>query len=294
MTESKDEASEAPQEDSPTEEAEQLQAAVELSRKAQGAAWVLAVAGILAGGAGVFLTENQVGTAVLFAGGAFFGIIALGGRLPSSIKIGDNEMKMAQALKARAEAQVYKAAAKRVADAPSEEVADLVSSVVNKSTSPHEANDHQRAVHRAATRRMMGINYENLVNAAVSGYAWDRGINVQREVSGGGGNRFDIVLHGNKKIAIEVVAKQVDTELSVLDVERFAHMARQAREHFDAVIFVSNVQLSGTAESFWSQFPESRSDTVHLIIPENDSLVAESLLPAIIGTEEPGRQTERD
>lgn len=65
----------------------------ELQRVSRSLSCLIGTASVVAGGISVFTTENQVGSGALLILGALFLIIAISGRIPSRLQIGDNSME---------------------------------------------------------------------------------------------------------------------------------------------------------------------------------------------------------
>jgi hypothetical protein len=70
--------------------------AFKLSTPSRLTAFTLGIAGLGAGGVAVFITHLEAGPAGLLAVGLIFMIIALSGRLPTRLKIGENEAEWQQ------------------------------------------------------------------------------------------------------------------------------------------------------------------------------------------------------
>jgi hypothetical protein len=64
---------------------------IPLTPRQRGFSGVAGGAALLAGGAAVFLTENELGSVALLAVGILFAFFALAGLLPTRLKLGDNE-----------------------------------------------------------------------------------------------------------------------------------------------------------------------------------------------------------
>jgi hypothetical protein len=60
---------------------------------------ILGLTGVGSGGVAVFATPSEAGPAALIAGGLTAPIIDVGGRMPASLKIGDNEVTWEKALR---------------------------------------------------------------------------------------------------------------------------------------------------------------------------------------------------
>lgn len=251
--------------------------AVELNKSARITTALISFSSIVAGAVAVFTTDNQAGTAVLFAGGVFGGIIALGGRLPTSIKIGDNEIKMAQA-------RFLDAATKKVEKASPGEAGEIIASVANSAASPlspDEAEARRQAIARRLARyQTIEDNYRRLVTTTISGWAWGKSLQLQVEEDG-----FDVVISGKKKTAIEAVGKPSDTPLSVMDVDRFARMVLAAPKDFDHFILVANTTLDSVGENLWSSIPALQTQTVSFITAEKHVDIANKVIPALIAIE---------
>ncbi|GAA4536437.1 hypothetical protein [Amycolatopsis samaneae] len=249
-------------------------AAVELGVWARAATSVVSLACLAAGSVAVFTSNNQAGTAVLFAGGVFGGIIALGGRLPTSIKIGDNEIKLAQA-------RFLNAATKKIDKASPEEAGEIISSVAASAASPLADEDleaRQRAVARRLARlQSLGENYHRLVYTTLQGWAWNNK-HVQLQVDQ---RPFDVTVTGNSKTGVEAVAKSPNTTLSPVDVERFADMVYGAKDELNHFVLVANVPLGTTAKDFWSKIPALQESNVQFIVAEDYSEIVNQLIPAI-------------
>jgi hypothetical protein len=102
------------------EEDEQPKPAASLSRRGRIAASVASVVLALAGLAALFLTTNQAGTAVVIAAAALFGVIGLGGHLPTKFKFGDNEITM----------PIIEAVSKKIESASPQEAGELAERVI--------------------------------------------------------------------------------------------------------------------------------------------------------------------
>ncbi|MFD8494950.1 hypothetical protein [Amycolatopsis sp. NPDC059657] len=250
-------------------------AALELPKGGRIIASVVSLASMAAGGVAVFVTENQVGTAVLFAGGLFGAIIALGGHIPASIKIGDNEMKMAQA-------GLIKEAAKKVAGASPEEASDIIASVAGSAASlltPEPDSVRQRAMSRHIGKlQALNENYERLVYTTVSSWAWAKGLRVNVEDYG-----FGLSVSGNKKIAIDTTSKFIGNALISQDIARFTDKVHAAQGQFDYFILVSNVPLYQQPSIIGGQdlATEIQGSNIRFIVAEDHAAMVKELIPTL-------------
>jgi len=84
-------------------------------------------AALLAGGAAVFLTENELGSVALLTVGILFAFFALAGLLPTRLKLGDNEIEWQE--------RVGEALREAVDEAPPESRAALIRTITELSAS---------------------------------------------------------------------------------------------------------------------------------------------------------------
>src|SRR4051794_5360889 len=62
-----------------------------LGKSQRAAAWVLGLGGLGSGGTAVFVTDSEAGPVALLVVGLILVLVAVGGRLPTRLKFGDNE-----------------------------------------------------------------------------------------------------------------------------------------------------------------------------------------------------------
>jgi hypothetical protein len=72
-------------------------AAVSIANGPRMFAWAVSVIAIVAGIVLAFMNRNGLSTAAVFAVGLLFGIVAVSGMMPASIKVGDVEVMLQQA-----------------------------------------------------------------------------------------------------------------------------------------------------------------------------------------------------
>ncbi len=85
---------------------------------------VLGLAGLLAGGVAIFITHVEAGPVALVAAGLIFLLIAMSGRMPSSLKYGDAEARFEQTA-------IEEFVMRTVAETPSKETPELVNALEN-------------------------------------------------------------------------------------------------------------------------------------------------------------------
>jgi hypothetical protein len=118
---------------------------IPLTPRQRGFSGVAGGAALLAGGAAVFLTENELGSVALLTVGILFAFFALAGLLPTRLKLGDNEIEWQE--------RVGEALSEAVDEAPPESRAALIRTIAELSASAPSL----------ASQSLSGIARESLI-----------------------------------------------------------------------------------------------------------------------------------
>jgi hypothetical protein len=173
-------------------------AGVMLSMPARVTAFTLGLAGLGAGGVAVFISHLEAGPVCLLLVGLTFMIIALGGTLPSRLKVGDNEATW------EVQRDAVEAFVERVADkTPIESQAELLDAL----------DDLAENVPSVAGGAVNAIRYELMVREEIHGIIQEmqastpegKPIKFSTEVAAGQ-HKVDAVLEGptGRLVAIEI------------------------------------------------------------------------------------------
>lgn len=192
-----------------------------------------------AGAAAVFLTDNGVGSGVLIAAGVLFGLIGIGGRLPSSIKLGDNEITM----------PIVEAVSRRIESASPEEASELVPNVVAALPGSDRLNIESYAA---------GQIYADKVALALRLAVAESGANytIDRPTRDGG---VDFELHGAKTIGIIVRYSQAHNPIA----------ARKTVEGLCSSSTRSRVRRLSPGRQYVWHYPPSWADSPDSVVKEH-------------------------
>ena len=126
------------------------EAANKLSTPSRVMAYVLGSAGLGAGGVAVFITHVEAGPVALLAVGLIFMIVALSGRLPTRLRVGDNEAEWQE-----------------VASNVIETAVDAAPPSVKAELAP-QLSELAEVAPRAAVPTLSGLAYESYIEAAIT------------------------------------------------------------------------------------------------------------------------------
>ena len=164
-----------------------------LSTPSRVTAFALGFAGLGAGGAAVFITHVEAGPVALLAVGLIFMIIALSGRLPTRLKIGENEAEWQEAA-----GQVIETAVEASSPSARAELAIQLGALAEVAP-------------RAAAPALSGLAYEQVIFRIIRERIEDipnaQTVYTPVMVEGEGEFDFAITTTNNRMLLIEVKAK---------------------------------------------------------------------------------------
>jgi len=208
---------------------------------------VLGLAGLGAGGAAVFITDLEAGPVALIAAGLLLLLIGIGGRMPSRLKIGDNEAAW------EIEREAVQTFVERVAeDVP----------VANQREFLGALGELAEGAPQVAAPALLGYAYDTLMETELARVAAEvsdvRRVTPWKRLGEKGGLDFVIEATGNRFILVEVKASR---RLSLAQVAAIMEKAQYYRETYPdrktALLLVSRYPLSAAVRAMFMQVPDA-------------------------------------
>jgi hypothetical protein len=215
-----------------------------LSTPSRVTAYGLGIAGLGAGGAAVFITHVEAGPVALLAVGLIFMIIALSGRLPTRLRIGDTEAEWQDVA-----GEVIETALDAASPSTKAEVAG-------------QLRELAEVAPRAAAPALSGLAYENSIMRTIENAA-NKIPDVQRvltwvRLEEVGEFDFAIEATNNRFILVEVKASPRLSMAQVASIMEKAHVYREAYpDRKTGLLLVSRFSLLIGVQAMFAQDPRA-------------------------------------
>jgi hypothetical protein len=246
---------------------------VKLSTPMRITAFVLGIAGLGAGGVAVFITHLEAGPVGLMAVGLIFMIIALGGVLPTRLKVGENEATW------EVERKAVETFVARVAEgAPANSQAELLDAL----------GDLAEKAPEVAARGMSAVAYEQQLRAEIE--------NVLRDLEGSSGSRLshymtdigasrqrvDAVVETPSGRLIPIEMRISEKTLQADSIEALDYRQKSlALQYSNVLLFITRTPVSPAAWERLQRYPE-----IHHVVyrgPQDREALKQALREVIAG-----------
>lgn len=246
--------------------------ALKINRWNRAALDVLGLAGLGAGGAAVFITHLEAGPVALIAAGLLLLLIGMGGRMPSRLKVGDNEAAW------EIEREAVEVFVERVVEeAPAESQPELLDALGDLAkVSPYAA---RRGVTALAYEHRIREEIEEVVRELQESAPDGQAIKFSTQVSIDQ-QRVDAILEGPNARLVAIEAKFSTTNLSPVWIE-LMHQMLSSPEGLRRMLLITRTPLPPSLESRLKEYPE-----IHHVVfggPQDREALKQALREVMVG-----------